>query len=55
VKYCEKFGKNVKNRALFAKNSVVLGNFVSFWEHFAETKKVRKKSLILACAGMRFA
>jgi hypothetical protein len=55
VKYCEKFGKNMKNRALFAKNSVVLVSFVAFWGHFIEMRKVRKKSPILAGAGMRFA
>jgi hypothetical protein len=46
--FCEKFGK-------IAKNSIVLVNFVAFWGHFTERKKVRKKSLILAGAGMRFA
>jgi hypothetical protein len=40
---------------LFAKNSIVLVNFVAFWGHFTERKKVRKKSLILAGAGMKFA
>jgi hypothetical protein len=38
-----------------AKNSIVLVNFVAFCGHFTEMKKVRKKSLILAGAGMRFA
>jgi len=47
--------KNAKNRALFAKNSTVLVNFVYFLRHFTEMKKVRKKNLILAGAGMRFA
>ena len=61
-KKCEKVRKNAKNvceiaknSMLLAKNSVVLVNFVSFWGHFTEMKKVRKKNLILAGAGMRFA
>jgi hypothetical protein len=48
VRNCEKFGK-------IAKNSIVLVNFVAFWGHFTEMEKVRKKSLILAGTGMRFA
>jgi len=54
-KKCEKFGKIAKNVREIAKNSIVLVNFVCFLRHFTEMKKVRKKSLILAGAGMRFA
>ncbi len=55
MKNCEKFGKNAKNVCEIVKNSVILVNFAAFWGHFTGMKKVRKKSLILASAGMRFA
>jgi hypothetical protein len=43
AKKCEKVRKNAKNVCEIAKNSIVLVNFVSFWGHFTEMKKVRKK------------